>query len=340
MRGVCMRLRWLHLFATVVAIMLLAVLMPTPLINAQNRICFNEVPNCIEGRFAEYWQQNGGLPVFGFPIMPAFQQEVEGRVRLVQIFERNRFELHPENARPYDVLLGRLGDDLLQRRGTPWQNEPKAPTTQQSGCRYFAQTQHLVCDAFLRYWQSHGLDFDGQRGFSEAESLALFGLPLTEARVETNSSGDTVLTQWFERARFELHTNLGPNVVLLGLLGREAFGSQPRPQPTPPPAPADPCADIPAPINGSVKPICIRGSQNFEVNIIGYGFTPGEQVGVYVTQVATGIVIGVDIVGGNTAEDDGSSSIVLFGQLPKGLYAVTMEGVQSRHKTIVYFKIA
>ncbi len=191
----------------------------------------------------------------------------------------------------------------------------------------------------MRYWQSHGVDFDGKRGFSEAESLALFGLPLTEARFETNSSGDTVLTQWFERARFELHINLGPNVVLLGLLGREAFGSQPRPQPTPPSALADPCADIPAPINGSVEPICIRGSQSFVVSIVGYGFTPGEQVGVYVTQVATGLVIGID-VGDDTAEDDGIYGIVLFGQLSEGLYAVTIEGVQSRHKAIVYFKIA
>ncbi|PMP76321.1 MAG: CAP domain-containing protein, partial [Chloroflexus aggregans] len=105
--------------------------------------------------------------------------------------------------------------------------------TQQVGCRYFAETQHLVCDAFLRYWQSHGLEFDGRPGFSEAESLALFGLPLTEPRIETNSSGDTVLTQWFERARFELHTQLGPDVVLLGLLGREVFGSPTDVAPTP-----------------------------------------------------------------------------------------------------------
>lgn len=206
----------------VVVVMILSML-PMRSVQAQNRICFTEVPDCIEGRFAEYWQQHGGLPVFGFPITPVFEQEVEGRVRKVQIFERNRFEFHPELARPYDVLLGRLGDDLLQRRGTPWQNEPKAPVTQQAGCRYFAETQHLVCDAFLRYWQSHGLEFDGRSGFSEAESLALFGLPLTEPRMETNSSGDTVLTQWFERTRFELHQQLGPEVVLLGLLGREAF---------------------------------------------------------------------------------------------------------------------
>ncbi|MCX7860413.1 MAG: hypothetical protein N2385_09995 [Chloroflexus sp.] len=339
-----MNTRRMCLFVLLMVAVLLTALPPAAPAQAQNRICFNEVPDCIEGRFAEYWQQNGGLPVFGFPMTPAFQQEVEGKVRLVQIFERNRFELHPENARPYDVLLGRLGDELLQRRGTPWQNEPKAPTTQQAGCRYFAQTQHLVCDAFLRYWQSYGLEFDGRRGFSEAESLALFGLPLTEARVETNSSGDTVLTQWFERARFELHTNLGPDVVLLGLLGREAFAPQPAPQPTPqptpPPAPADPCADIPPPINGEIEPKCIQGDGDVEVVAIGFGFTPGERVGTYVTQVATGAVIGLDTRGSDIANENGVYGIVLLvrSRLPKGLYAITFEGVQSGHKAIVYFK--
>src|SRR3712207_7114943 len=38
------------------------------------------------------------------------QQTPEGRFT-VQYFERQRFELHPEKPRPYDVLLGRLGDE-------------------------------------------------------------------------------------------------------------------------------------------------------------------------------------------------------------------------------------
>ncbi len=44
--------------------------------------------------------------------------------------------------------------------------------------------------------------------------------------METNSSGDTVLTQWFERARFEYHPN-NPAAfrVLLGLLGNEVRGN-------------------------------------------------------------------------------------------------------------------
>ena len=42
--------------------------------------------------------------------------------------------------------------------------------------------------------------------------------------METNSSGFTVLTQWFERARFEyVPTNPDPYKVLLGRLGAEAY---------------------------------------------------------------------------------------------------------------------
>jgi hypothetical protein len=53
-------------------------------------------------------------------------------------------------------------------------------------------------------------------------SLALFGYPISEARIKVNSSGDRVLTQWFERARFEYHpTNPAASQVLLGRLGAE-----------------------------------------------------------------------------------------------------------------------
>ncbi len=67
----------------------------------------------IAGRIREYWERNGGLPVFGFPITPLQQERVEGQLVQVQWFERNRLELHPENARPYDVLLGRIGAERL-----------------------------------------------------------------------------------------------------------------------------------------------------------------------------------------------------------------------------------
>lgn len=77
-----------------------------------DRICFPEaapaIQNCIDGRFAQFWRQNGGLAVFGYPISAAQTESNAdtGQTYLVQYFERQRFEYHPENPRPYDVLLG------------------------------------------------------------------------------------------------------------------------------------------------------------------------------------------------------------------------------------------
>ena len=71
---------------------------------------FSETGHNLGGRFREFWQQNGGLPVFGYPISEEFTEQLEdGQVYQVQYFERARFEWHPENPPPYDVLLGQFG---------------------------------------------------------------------------------------------------------------------------------------------------------------------------------------------------------------------------------------
>jgi glucose/arabinose dehydrogenase len=206
-------------------ILLLALLIPAgaPAAVAQTGPgCFAETGYCASGRFLQYWQGNGGLPVFGLAISEQRREQGTEGVFDTQWFERERFEAHPENRAPYDVLLGRLGDEMLRRQGRDWFTFPKGQPT--PGCQYFDATQHTVCEPFLSYWRGHGLEFDGQRGTSYAESLALFGLPLSEPAVETNSSGFTVLTQWFERARFEfVPANPDPYKVLLGRLGAEVF---------------------------------------------------------------------------------------------------------------------
>jgi hypothetical protein len=185
---------------------------------------FAETGQQVCGRILEYWNQNGGLPVFGYPITGQYGQQVEAGTFQVQLFERNRLELHPENARPYDVLLGRLGADSLVKQGRDWTTFGKGDA---AAAHYFAQTGHAIAPQFWSYWSGHGLEFDGRSGKSFQESLALFGAPLSEATIETNpTNGQQYLTQHFERARFEYHPeNAGtPYVVLLGLLGRELSG--------------------------------------------------------------------------------------------------------------------
>jgi hypothetical protein len=195
--------------------------------------CFVETNQCMDGRIAEFWEQNGGLAVFGYPIGPQEQTTVDGKTFTVQRFERNRLELHPENARPYDVLLGRLGADRLGQQGRDWFGFSKSPAT--NGCRAFVETGHAVCGAILNAWRSNGLQIDGNKTVSEAESLALFGMPLSGLMTET-LNGKQYQVQWFERARFELHPeNIAPYDVLLGLLGSEdtAFRSKPAPTAVP-----------------------------------------------------------------------------------------------------------
>jgi uncharacterized protein YkwD len=193
---------------------------------------FPETSYQVCGRILSYWDENGGLPVFGYPIADQSGEQIEGQTFQSQIFERNRLELHPENAAPYDVLLGRLGAVALERAGRDWKGFPKADP---AAPYYFATTGHAIDPRFWPFWSGHGLEFDGQPGVSDRESLALFGLPLSEPAPEVSpTDGNTYVTQWFERARFEWHPeNTGtPYEVLLGLLGVELF--PPVSQPAPP----------------------------------------------------------------------------------------------------------
>ncbi|XSG77108.1 CAP domain-containing protein [Herpetosiphon llansteffanensis] len=192
---------------------------------------------CIDASFNPYWETNGGLAVFGYPITWADNETNAdtGQQYLTQWFERNRFEWHPENAgTPYVILLGLLGKDRLQQLGRdPFAEGREAGP--RDGCLWFEQTGHNLCDqqaglGFRSYWEQHGLNIAGLNAYER--SLQLFGLPLTAPTMETNASGDTVLTQWFERARFEWHPNNPDQFkVLLGLLGSEILGpAQPQPQ--------------------------------------------------------------------------------------------------------------
>jgi hypothetical protein len=199
--------------------------------------CFAETGLCIEGRIRDFWEQNGGLFVFGLPIEAQEDQIVEGQHLQVQWFERTRLELHPANAHPYDVLIGRLGAEALVQAGQDWRSFPQSAP--QAGCRFFAETGHNACGDILQAWRANGLEFDGKRGTSEAESLALFGLPLSDIHEETFADGRTYVVQWFERARFELHPeNAPPYHVLLGLLGsgiQQRLRATPTYTPTPTP---------------------------------------------------------------------------------------------------------
>src|SRR3954469_3569154 len=64
--------------------------------------------------FRSFWQNNGGLEVFGRAKSEQFQEvnQADGKTYWVQYFERQRMEWHPNEPDPqYQILLGLLGHE-------------------------------------------------------------------------------------------------------------------------------------------------------------------------------------------------------------------------------------
>ena len=81
-------------------------------------VWFTETQHNVPNDFYGYWSAHGGLGQFGYPIGEPFMQQLEnGKLYQVQYFERARFEAHPENPPPYDILLGQFGRIILGQMG-------------------------------------------------------------------------------------------------------------------------------------------------------------------------------------------------------------------------------
>ncbi|HET8626513.1 MAG TPA: PQQ-dependent sugar dehydrogenase, partial [Thermomicrobiales bacterium] len=93
---------------------------PEPQIPGQ--VYFPETGHTLRNSFKTYWEQHGGLAIYGYPISEEFTETspTDGKPYVVQYFERNRFEWHPEyKGTPYEVLLGLLGNTIV--------GDPQAP---------------------------------------------------------------------------------------------------------------------------------------------------------------------------------------------------------------------
>ncbi len=160
-------------------------------------VYFPETGMSVSFGFKRFFEQRGGLEIFGYPITP----EIQENGFTVQYFQRARFEYHPEHAGTrYEVQLGLLGDILTSDR-----NFAKvAPVTNTADVRYFPETGHTVRGAFLRFFNARG-------------GLDIFGYPVSEVVDE-----DGQLVQYFQRSRFEYHPQFPAEFqITLGLLGEE-----------------------------------------------------------------------------------------------------------------------
>ena len=81
-----------------------------PVARSAGATYYAETGHNVRAGFRDYWNKNGGLTAFGFPITEEVQERLaDGRMYTVQYFERARFEYHPENKAPHDILLGQFG---------------------------------------------------------------------------------------------------------------------------------------------------------------------------------------------------------------------------------------
>ena len=293
---------------------------------------FPETGHTLRGTLRAFWEQNGGLPVFGFPVSEEFSETTAEGTFTVQYFERNRLELHPEKPAPYNVLLGRLSDSLLQRQGRNWFTFAKGQPV--DGCQFFAETGHSVCEPFLSFWKGNGLRDPNLS--PDGRALALFGLPLSEPAMELNSSGENVLTQWFERARFEFHPTNEPRFqVLLGLLGAEAARPGAAGPPSSGQAPANRCEGLPPSLNATVQPSgCILPGTYIDIDAV--GFAPGEEASFYYSSPDGEAVPVGDVPANEQGRIQGQIAVL---GLPAGFWALVLRGNQSGHEAVIYLKI-
>ncbi len=95
---------------------------PSPEPTNPGSMYFPETSHSLDGTFRDFWERYGGLYVFGFPISEPFDENG----RLVQYFERARFEYWPEHeGTRYEVQLGLLGHDAAQAAGIPTASVPR-----------------------------------------------------------------------------------------------------------------------------------------------------------------------------------------------------------------------
>jgi len=171
-----------------------------PVFAAPNARYFPETGHWVTGDFLTFFDQHGGLDIFGYPRTERMVSD--GRV--VQYFQRARFESWPQNPPPYNVQLMLIGDAVMGP-GDPPIPASQIPSPNDPNRTYFPQTGHTISGAFRDFFNAHG-------------GLMIFGYPTSEQYV--GPSGFVI--QRFQRARMEYHPELPPQYrVSLGLLGDE-----------------------------------------------------------------------------------------------------------------------
>jgi hypothetical protein len=74
---------------------------------------FAPTRHTLRGAFRTFWEQNGALPIFGYPLSEEFVQQIQDDMVRVQYFERVRLEMHFARNNQIQIRIGLLGTALL-----------------------------------------------------------------------------------------------------------------------------------------------------------------------------------------------------------------------------------
>src|SRR5438552_4285809 len=91
-----------------------------PFQSTQDRVYFHQTGHSLNQAFLRYWQRQGGLAAFGYPISEELPEisPADGKVYTVHYLERARFEWHPTDAgTAAQVQLGLIGNQPRERDG-------------------------------------------------------------------------------------------------------------------------------------------------------------------------------------------------------------------------------
>ncbi len=172
---------------------------------------FSETKHHVASEFHAYWEANGGVAQFGYPITEAFREANtdDGQTGLTQYCERAGLEVQAKpDGGDGTVQVKRLGAVAMRDRrdDAPFQ---RVPAERDSAIRrYFPAVGHTLAWPFKAYWDTHG-------------GLVTLGLPLSEPFKEKSAAdGQTYTVQYFERNWLEYHPDgNGAGTIVPGMVG-------------------------------------------------------------------------------------------------------------------------
>src|SRR5207244_1320914 len=136
---------------------------------------YKETGHYLYGQFRDYWNGNGALARFGFPISKVFDSKsTNGQTYPTQYLERAVFEEHAENkGTPFEVLGRLLATSFA---GARLQTDPnfQGIAKPNDGRPWFPDTKHSIGGsdagntAIRSYWEAAG-------GGNQQKSIVIFG---------------------------------------------------------------------------------------------------------------------------------------------------------------------